>query len=144
MCPAPACVRASGLVCLCVRLPSEQRLAGIVQFLDGLHIGQCPRQLLLLQQRHTGPQEVRRAGQAGQFVQRRHRIAWAVNGLNTPGLFGVGQLGGEEAWPVVTEARVEALTAVGAEARKALFRLVSHLNVAPDFQALTSLDKTFA
>lgn len=100
-CPQPCCasagLAASAGACGC---PPEQRLAGFVELLGSLHVGQCPSELLQLQQRDASPQEVCRVRQAGQLVQRRHRIARTVHTLDAPRPVRVGCFGGEQAWPV--------------------------------------------
>ena len=53
------------------------------------------RELVQVLERDAGAQELRRVRQAGQLVQRRHRVLGAVHPLDALGLLGVGQLGGE-------------------------------------------------
>ncbi len=94
----------------------EQRLAGLVEFLGGLHIGQCPRQLLQFQQRDAGRRKLAAPGRLASLSSGVIASAGPVHALDAPGLLGVGQLGGKQAGPVEVQERVEVLAAVGVEA----------------------------
>ena len=102
------------------------------------------------------------SGQAAQFFQRRHRVLRPIDALDPPGLLGVRQLGGEQAWAVEVQERVEVLAAVRVEAYRfddrpapsrpclpgpkstisAASQAHSPLECRARLQAPTSLDKT--
>ncbi len=102
--------------------PFEQRSACLIEFLGGLHVGQRHGQLAQVFERHALAQAGVHPGQAGQLVQRRHRVAGPVHLLDAPRLLRVELVGCEQARPVEVQERVEVLGAVGVEARGVALR----------------------
>ncbi len=81
-------------------------------------------------ERDTLAQELRRFGQAGQLVQRCHRVPCSVHALDASRLLRIGLIGGKQARPVEVQERVEVLAAEGVEASCVALRDV---RVAEDF-----------
>ena len=80
------------------------------------------RELVQVLERDAGAQELRRVRQAGQLVQRRHRVLGSIHALDAPGLLGVGLVGREQARSVEVQERVEVLDAEGVEACRVALR----------------------
>ena len=101
---------------------SEQRQPGLVEFFGRLNIGERAGQRVQVIERDALAHERRRVRQAGQLVQRRHRVFCPIPALDAPGLLRVGQVGGEQARAVEVQERIEVFDAEDVEAHRVALR----------------------
>lgn len=93
----------------------EQVGTRLLQRLCGLHIGLLFCQLLEVVQGDVIAQEGVCIGQAGELVQWRHGVLWAIDAFDAAGLVGVGFVAGEQAGSMEVQEGVEEVAAEGVE-----------------------------
>src|SRR5258708_3584522 len=101
---------------------SEQRGAGLVEFLGGLQVSQRAGALAQIFERDAFSHEGCCIRQARQLVQWRHRVFRAIDASDAPGLARVGHIGGEQARSVEVQERIEELHAERVEVRRMVLR----------------------